>query len=287
MLVLSSVVLAIFVRVEQRAKRPMLDLSLFRYPRFIGVQFLAAAPAYSYVVLLVLLPLRFIGVQGLGAAMAGQAMFALSAPMLVVPMLAGMLTRWISAGAIAGVGLLLCACGHVWFAQCPPAALSTQMAMVLIGIGISLPWGLMDALAVSVVPKERAGMAAGIFNTTRVAGEGVALAVVTALLAQFVESNLRGANLGYGEHGPLTEVASLLAMGDVSRSIELLPHVTRAALVQSYDDAFNLLLYVLAGISVISAAAMAAFLNRQELPHTKPIAPSPASRRHQISATTR
>ena len=43
--------------------------------------------------------------------------------------------------------------------------------MLLIGIGNGLPWGLMDALSVSVVPKERAGMAAGIFTTMRVAGK--------------------------------------------------------------------------------------------------------------------
>ena len=44
------------------------------------------------------------------------------------------------------------------------------------------PWGLMDGLSVSVVPKERAGMATGIFSTTRVAGEGIALAIVGAVL---------------------------------------------------------------------------------------------------------
>jgi len=40
--------------------------------------------------------------------------------------------------------------------------------------------GLMDGLSVTVVPKERAGMASGIFNSTKVAREGVALAVMTA-----------------------------------------------------------------------------------------------------------
>jgi hypothetical protein len=43
--------------------------------------------------------------------------------------------------------------------------------------------GLMDGLSVTVVPKERAGMASGIFNSTKVAREGVALAVVSAALA--------------------------------------------------------------------------------------------------------
>ncbi|TJX35661.1 MAG: MFS transporter, partial [Mesorhizobium sp.] len=44
----------LFVIVERRARRPMLDLTLFRFPRFVGAQFLAAAPAYGFVVLLVL-----------------------------------------------------------------------------------------------------------------------------------------------------------------------------------------------------------------------------------------
>lgn len=48
---------------------------------------------------------------------------------------------------------------------------SMAIPMLLIGIGNGLPWGLMDALSVSVVPKERAGMAAGIFTTMRVAGK--------------------------------------------------------------------------------------------------------------------
>lgn len=50
----------------------------------------------------------------------------------------------------------------------------------------------MDGLSVSVVPKERAGMAAGIFNTVRVAGEGIALAVVAAVLTSLLNTDLRG-----------------------------------------------------------------------------------------------
>ena len=49
----------------------MLDLSLFRYPRFVGVQVLPIATCYCYVVLLVLLPLRLIGIGGLSEIDAG------------------------------------------------------------------------------------------------------------------------------------------------------------------------------------------------------------------------
>ncbi|MET1027785.1 MAG: MFS transporter, partial [Dongiaceae bacterium] len=58
LLVGAVALMAVFIAIEMRTTRPMLDLSLFRYPRFVGVQLLAAAPAYSFVVLLILLPLR-------------------------------------------------------------------------------------------------------------------------------------------------------------------------------------------------------------------------------------
>ncbi|MGG1947202.1 MFS transporter, partial [Trinickia sp. NRRL B-1857] len=46
LLAASAVAAAVFVVVELRVARPMLELTLLRYPRFVGVQFLAAAPAY-------------------------------------------------------------------------------------------------------------------------------------------------------------------------------------------------------------------------------------------------
>lgn len=269
MLAASGVLMVAFVLVENRVRRPMLDLSLFRYPRFIGVQFLAAAPAYSYVVLLVLLPVRFIGIEGVDTVTAGQMMFALSAPMLVFPMIAGLLTRWLSPGLIAGFGLLLCACGQVWLAQCAPGqpVAHLLMATVVIGLGVSLPWGLMDGLAVSVVPKERAGMATGIFNTTRVAGEGIALAIVTALLAGLTESSLRGAAFAGADAGQVGEAATRLAMGDLTRALQLMPHATHDALVQHYGDGFRILLYILAGITVLTAMMVFGFLSHSKLPH--------------------
>jgi MFS family permease len=247
----------------------MLDLSLFRYPRFIGVQFLAAAPAYSYVVLLVLLPTRLIGIEGHGSVAAGQMMFALSAPMLVIPMMAGLLTRWLAPGVIAGVGLLLCAFGQLWLAQCAPGGPIAPMltAMFVIGVGVSLPWGLMDGLAVSVVPKERAGMATGIFNTTRVAGEGIALAIVAALFASFTETSLRGAAFARVDTATLGEAANRLAMGDLSMAAAMLPHATRVELIHLYGGAFHVLLYVLAGITVLSALMVFGFLSHSKLPH--------------------
>lgn len=245
-----------FVAIENRVRRPMLDLSLFRYPRFVGVQFLAAAPAYSYVVLLVLLPLRFIGIEGYGTLEAGIIMFALSAPMLVLPILAGMLAHRFSAGIISSLGLLICACGLLWLAQYTPEHpfLLLILPLLTIGCGISLPWGLMDGLAVSVVPKDRAGMATGIFSTIRVAGEGIALAVVGALLATLIEQHLPVTPLANAASG-----AHRLAMGDLQQVATLL-NADTATLKQSYEAAFHSLLYILALMTAISAGIVFIFL---------------------------
>lgn len=186
----AALLIFVFYRVERALKQPMLDLSLFQYPRFVGVQLLAAAPAYAFVVLLVLLPIRFVGIEGMNEVAAGRLMIALSGPLLVLPIVAGLLTRWFSAAVICGLGLLTSAVGLFWLSQISIGSQASSIVwpLLVIGIGISLPWGLMDGLAVSVVPKERAGMATGIFSTTRVAGEGVALAIVTAVLSALTQS---------------------------------------------------------------------------------------------------
>jgi MFS family permease len=251
---------AAFIIVEKRVRRPMLDLSLFRFPRFVGVQFLAAAPAYGFVVLLVLLPIRFIGIEGMSEIKAGQLMICLSGPLLVLPLLAGQLARRIAPATICGVGLLIAAAGLVWLSLTPPVALALVPPLVLIGIGIALPWGLMDGLAVSVVPKERAGMAVGIFNTTRVACEGVALAIVMAVLSGFTATKL--ATEGVASSVDAAKAAQLLVTGNLAETAHRLPTAGTAALIQAYETAFDQLLIVLAAITVVTALVVFIGLRR-------------------------
>lgn len=261
--------LAAFVAVERRTQQPLLDLSLFRYPRFVGVQLLAAAPAYAFVVLLVLLPVRFIGVEGMAPLQAGRLMFVLSLPMLFVPLLAGWLTRWWSAALLCAAGLLVCALGLLWLGRCGPGTDLAQMApaLALIGLGIGLPWGLMDGLAVSVVPSERAGMATGIFSTVRVAGEGMALALVGAGLAALLAWQLSALSEGVAGAGPAArQAAQRLVTGDFAGALALLPGLSPSAVLAAYGQAFARLLDVLAGVTVCTALAVFAFLRAGTAP---------------------
>jgi MFS family permease len=266
LLVASALFLAAFIAIETHVERPMLELGLFRYPRFVGVQILPVGTCYCYIVLIVMLPLRFIGAEGLSEIDAGLLMIALSAPMLVVPMLVASLTRWMSAGVLSGIGFLIAAAGLYWLSLVdfsgPRAALIVPM--LVIGVGAGMPWGLMDGLSVSVVPKERAGMASGIFSTTRVAGEGIALAIATAVLGALAYSSLaRIAPENVPGIAPrVAEAAQRVTAGDMAHAASTLPEVTRHALSTSYADAFTSLLHVLIVITLLSALATFAFLSR-------------------------
>jgi len=254
--------LVIFIVAARRVARPMLDLSLFRYPRFVGVQMLPVATCACYIVLLVLLPLRLIGVEGFREIDAGWLMVALSAPMLVVPSLAAALTRIAPAGLVSAVGLLVAAAGLVWLSTVDLGGPVSHVIgpLLLIGCGAGLPWGLMDGLAISVVPTERAGMATGIFNTIRVAGEGIALAIAGAVLASLSAQQLRATLPDSIASSAITTAAARLATGDLGHAAELLPPSVRPLLIASYTTAFQTLLWVLAAVTVIAAVVVLACL---------------------------
>ncbi|MBP5059558.1 MFS transporter [Pseudomonas chlororaphis] len=249
-----------FVVIERRVARPMLDLLLFGRARFVGVQLLGASPAFFYITLIVILPGRFINVDGYGPLEAGQLMIALSAPLLVVPFIAGVLSRWISAGVLSGVGLLILALGlallaHVLAGGAADGAL--LWPMLLIGGGIGLPWGLMDGLAVGVVEKERAGMATGIFNAVRVSADGIALAVLGVLMAALIHAGLADAASG----AVLGQAASRAAIGDLAGASALLPGLGDAV-HRSYDAGFRTTLFILSGAAVVTALVIFALLGR-------------------------
>lgn len=261
----------IFIAVERRVARPMLDLSLFNSARFLGVQILAASPAFFFVVLIIMLPARFIGIDGLSALETGQMMTALAAPLLIVPMLAAQLARRFTSGLLSGIGLLLVAVGLLWLALAlDSGAIKTALLpMALIGIGIGLPWGLMDGMAISVVEKERAGMATGIFNAVRVSADGIAIAIAGALLATFIQWGLFDALTGVAPD-VVTNAANRAALGDLQNAIGLLPGQA-ALLHQQYAIAFRNLLFILSAATVLTAVAVFALLGRVRAHEEPPI----------------
>lgn len=269
----SVALLAAFVAVELRQARPMLELSLFRYPRFIGVQLLPVATGFSFVALIVHLPIWFITIQGRDEFAAGLAILPLTAPMLIVPLLAGTLAKRIAPGILSGIGFLISAIGALLLMRLSPdgGVWPMILPMLLIGIGNGLPWGLMDALSVSVVPKERAGMASGIFTTSRVAGEAIAIAAIGAALMGQTAHNLGAAASEKGVTLPLgaAEIAAGIGSGAHGAATPASPtsDLSLTAVIHSaYTDAFVTILIILAFLTTMTAAVCLLTLRREAAP---------------------
>jgi hypothetical protein len=260
---LASVVAFVgFVCIERRVAQPMIDLSFFRDPGFVGVQALAAAPAFLFIVLIVLLPGRFMGIDGYGALQAGQMMVWLAAPLLIVPFVAALLTRWLSAGTLSSLGLLLVAVGLWTLAEGFEAGggPALHLPLLLIGMGIGLPWGLMDGMAVSVVSPDRVGMATGIFNTVRISADGVAIAVVSVLLATLIQQHLSVGSTAF-THAAVLEAASRAALGELQLAAHQLPGL-EAQLTASYAASFLTVLHALAGLAALIAGLLFVLLRQ-------------------------
>lgn len=264
LILLSSSVLLLgtFIQIERSRARPMLDLSLFAFPRFIGVQLLPIATGFSFVSLLIYLPIWFIGVQGYSELQAGLAILPLTAPMLVIPLLAGSLARHASPGTLCGCGLLIAAAGEACLTVIAPGGpvIDIALPMLAIGIGNGLPWGLMDGLSMSVVPKERAGMAAGIFTTMRVAGEALAIALIGTALLSLTATELSGNRLldpSRAAAWPPARIAGAIASGSLHEALQSLPAPLRGILFNScanaYTGALRTILFLLSGLAFISA----------------------------------
>lgn len=257
-----------FVLVETRTQQPMLELRMFRLPRFVGVQILPIGTCYCYIVLIVLLPIRLIGVEGASPFQAGITMLALTAPMLIVPLIAASLTRWLHAGSLCALGFVMAAAGLAWMSNVNTHG-QLIAAMLLTGAGTAIPWGLMDGMAISVAPKERAGMAAGVFNTTRVASEGVALAITMAVLSALVARHLSA--------GTTASAASNIAQHLVIGDLQHVGQIPLAQLRTAYASGFNTLLQLLAAFTLITAVIVYLFLGRQ---------PAAAAAAHKECVTT-
>lgn len=236
-----------FVWREKRYAAPMFDLSLLKTPAFLGIQALPVATCFGFVSLLVIVPLQLIG-AGYTEVAAGLISMALSAPVFVV---SALLARFPHGDRrlLITFGLSLSVMGLLWLAFTPfsgPVA-PLMLALAVIGTGTGFPWGLMDGLAIEVAPREKAGVATGMFSTVRVASEGLVLALVSALYAQLI-IGFSGAN----DH----DAVSIVSGGAVAPAIRV-----------AVDDACRILFILLAALTLLAAVFTWRKLNlRKSLP---------------------
>jgi MFS transporter, DHA2 family, methylenomycin A resistance protein len=175
----------VFVLLQARGRHPMLPLSLFR-SRTVSVSVVIGfAFMVGYYGLPFVMSLYLQEVRGLSALEAGVTFV----PMMVVggalnPFTARLSERF-GARSLIACGLLSMTAGLVAVGLLPgtaPVALLSAL-MILVGLAGPLVMPPVMALLLHAVPPRRAGVASGVFNTSRQVGGALAIAVFGALVS--------------------------------------------------------------------------------------------------------
>jgi EmrB/QacA subfamily drug resistance transporter len=238
----SGALLAAFIAIERRVAQPMLPLGLFKLPSFTGVQLAAFAVSGSLFALFLYLTLYLQNYLGYSPLEAGVRYLPVTIASFIAAPIAGMLLSRVPARlmmggglAAAGVGLLLMsgvAAGDEW---------TTLLGGFLVaGAGVGLLNPVIADVAVSVVPKERSGMAAGINDTFRQVGVAVGIAVWGAIFvgrgADKVGELLAGTPAGSGDRPrQLVEAAS---SGNLDQALASVPPGSRQTVSNAAGEGF-------------------------------------------------
>ena len=174
----------LFVVVEWRHPDPAVQIRLFGRRAFAAANAAVATSNFAMYVTLLAVPLLLAARAGSSAG-AGAVLAAMSGAMFVASPLGGWLAdRWgRRRPALVGLSLLLAGTLLLATAGAGISILLLVGALVLVGLGIGAATAALQTTAVESVPPRDAGMASGVYTTSRYLGSIVGSALLAHLAA--------------------------------------------------------------------------------------------------------
>jgi EmrB/QacA subfamily drug resistance transporter len=246
-LVIAAVLLAGFVLIEGRlATHPLMPLRLFRSQAVSGanaVMFLVGAAMFAMWFFLTLYLQQVLGYSPL---VTGLTFLPQTAAIAIGATLAGRLVPKIGPRPLMVAGGLLAAGGLYWLSFISATGTYWTSAFgggVMCTLGMGLAFTPIAVAATSGVPRQEAGLASGVMNTSRQIGASVGLAVLTTLAASRIASIEHGTTAtGQLARTAMTagysrgfEVGALIALAGVALSF-IIPPIARTAPLPATED---------------------------------------------------
>jgi EmrB/QacA subfamily drug resistance transporter len=266
----AAVLLAAFVAVERRVREPMLPLGLFKRRAFTGVQIAAFAISGSLFAIFLYLTLYLQNYLGLSPFEAGVRYLPITVASFILAPIAGALLSRVQARVMLGIGLAGVGVGLLLMGGLEAGSEWTTLlgGFLVAGAATGLINPVVADVAVSVVPKEQSGMAAGINDTFRQVGIAVGIAVWGAIFvgrgADKVAELTAGTPAATGDRPRvLVEAAS---SGNLDQALGAVPPGAREAVSNAAGQGFlsglNEVL-MLGGLVSLAGAVLAVWLVRE------------------------
>ncbi|WP_369236065.1 MFS transporter [Streptomyces sp. R21] len=282
----AAVLLAAFLVIEARVREPMLPLGLFRRRAFTGVQLAAFGVSAAMFAMFLYLTLYLQNYLGLSPFSTGVRYLPITVASFVVAPLAGALLSRVQARLLLSVGLAAVGVGMLLMHGIETdSAWTTLLAGFLIGgAGIGLINPVIADVAVSVVPAERSGMAAGINDTFRQVGIAVGTALWGAIFigrgADKVAELTAGSPTAQG--GQPRRLIESVSSGNLDQALAPVPPPSRAAVASAAREGFlsglNLVLLLGALVCFLSAALALWLVREHEIERQAIVVTHPPAR---------
>ncbi|HLY49687.1 MAG TPA: MFS transporter [Solirubrobacteraceae bacterium] len=249
----AAVALVAFVRIELRARAPMVNFSFFRARSFLGANVVAFFVTFAMFSQFFFLTLYLQNVLHYSPLETGVRFLPSTILIIIAGPVAGRLADRIGSRPLMTLGLLIVSAALFIQSQITPHSGYGLLlpGFVLMGIGMGLVMSPMSTAAMNAVDRTKAGVASGTLSMSRMVGGTFGVAVMGALVTAIGRSQL-DSSLPHLSASARQSIANALGSGgSVSGA-----HVSHQ-IVTATNDAFVSALGTGLTVSAIVAAAAA------------------------------
>jgi predicted MFS family arabinose efflux permease len=265
---LTAVLVAAFVAWERRSDAPMLDLSLFRNPRFTAASAAVAISFFALSGFIFLITQYFQFLKSYGPLSTGVRLLPVAAFVAISSILGAKLAVRFGTKLVVASGLLSMAAFYLWVTTATATTGYGTIAaqMIILGTGMGLTSAPATEAIMGVVPTAKAGVGSAVNDTTRLLGGTLGVAVIGSVYASLFASRLTAA-LPAGLPAAVTRTAhaSVGAALTVAGGLGHAGHAALAAGIHSaatsaFFQGFSTANYVAAGVAIAGAVMALALL---------------------------
>ena len=187
------VLLAAFVVIELRTKKPLVPFSIFRRRTLRGANIVGILIGMSLFSMFFLITLYLQQVLGDSALEAGISYLPLALSIIVAAGAAGALVTRIGFKPVLIAGMVLVAAALAWFTQVSADGsfwVDVLGPSILAGLGLGLAFVPVTIAAMSGSSHEEAGLASGLINTSQQVGGALGLAILASIANSSTSSAL-------------------------------------------------------------------------------------------------
>ncbi|WP_331271936.1 MFS transporter [Motilibacter aurantiacus] len=277
----SAALVVAFVVVEARRDSPLLDVTLFRNPRFSAASAAISIAYFGLFGFIFMITMYFQLIRDYSTLKAGLATLPYAAVMAGLSPVSILVMKKIGTKAVVTIGMVLMAAGFLVAAR---AGLDADywtvvvVSMVLMAAGMALATGPATDSILAALPEAKAGVGSAVNDTTRELGGALGVAVVGSVMSSYYASKLADSWGGLGLPTSVTDAAdeSLGAGLEVARQ---LPTDQAGPAVDAVRDSFISGLHagsVAAAVAALLAGLAAlVFLPRDDRPAPEAAIPAP------------